>query len=276
MFYNRLLFLLISLTLLISCNNGDKMSNQTSQFPDIKDVPNSVWEKLSQKKIYFGHQSVGFNIIDGIKDVMKEYPQIKLNIVETTDPSDFNSPVFAHSRIGKNVDPKSKIDSFAENLKLGIGEKVDIAFLKFCYVDIKKGSDIEDIFQNYQKKMKQLEKDYPRAKFIHLTVPLRVTKTNWKTWIKEKSGKGEMYEYAGNIERNEYNEFLLKNYSDKEPVFNLSKIESTYQDGRRSSFSAKGKLYYSLVPEYTKDGGHLNELGRKIVAEQFLIYLANL
>jgi len=35
-----------------------------------------ILEKLSQKKIYFGHQSVGFNIIDGIKDIMKENPQI--------------------------------------------------------------------------------------------------------------------------------------------------------------------------------------------------------
>jgi len=95
------------LTFLISCNGG-KMSEEAIKFPSIKDVPASAWEKLSQKKIYFGHQSVGFNILDGVKDLMKEYPKIKLNIVETTDTKDFPNGVFAHSRVGQNTDPKSR------------------------------------------------------------------------------------------------------------------------------------------------------------------------
>ena len=37
-----------------------------------------------------------------------------------------------------------------------------------------------------------------------------------------------------------------------------------------------GKTFYAMAPEYTYDGGHLNELGRKKVAEQLLILLANL
>ena len=36
------------------------------------------------------------------------------------------------------------------------------------------------------------------------------------------------------------------------------------------------KNYYSLVPEYTNDGAHLNELGRKIVAEGLLNLLASI
>ena len=87
MFHIRLSLLLVSLILIISCGNGEKMSEKANKLPSIKDVPNSAWKKLSQKKIYFGHQSVGYNIIDGIKDIMKEYPQINLNIVETTDLS---------------------------------------------------------------------------------------------------------------------------------------------------------------------------------------------
>ena len=42
------------------------------------------------------------------------------------------------------------------------------------------------------------------------------------------------------------------------------------------TFTKDGENYYSLVPDYTDDGGHLNEKGRKIVAEQLLILLANL
>ncbi len=54
----------------------------------------------------------GFNIMDGIKDVMKDNADIKVNIVETSDESDFKVGLLAHSRVGKNVDPKSKITEF--------------------------------------------------------------------------------------------------------------------------------------------------------------------
>jgi hypothetical protein len=263
-------------TLILSCNDGNKMTEKATTFPSIKDVPASAWERLSQKKIYFGHQSVGYNIIDGIKDVMKENPQIKLNIVETSNPADFNSAIFAHSKVGKNTDPKSKTDSFGEYIKAGIGEKADIAFFKFCFVDIDRGTDIKGLLEDYQTKMAKFEKEYPNTKFIHMTVPLKTTKINWKTWIKELIGKGDMYEYAGNIERNDYNDLLKKAYGGKESLFDLAKIESTYQDGKRSSFTSNGKTYYCLAPEYTTDGGHLNEKGCKIVAEQLLIFFADL
>ena len=98
---NKSLFItLFFLTFLISCNGGE-MSKETIKFPSIKDVPASAWEKLSQKKIYFGHQSVGNNIMDGVNDLMKENPQIKLNIVETNDPSNFSKPIFVNSNDGK-------------------------------------------------------------------------------------------------------------------------------------------------------------------------------
>ncbi len=60
------------------------------------------------------------------------------------------------------------------------------------------------------------------------------------------------------------------------PFFDIAKIESTFPDGTRSTFTKDGKTYYSMVPEYTHDGGHLNEMGRKKVAKQFLLLLANL
>jgi len=253
------------------------MTQQSNSLPSIKDVPESAWEKLAQKKIYFGHQSVGNNIIEGIKDVMKENTQIKLNIIEISNPADFNSDsIFAHSRVGKNVDPKSKTESFSEFVRQGIGDKADIAFFKFCYVDIEEGTDIDDLFNDYKTKMTQMEKNYPNVIFIHMTVPLKVTKINWKTWIKELIGKGEMWEYDGNIERNDYNGLVRKKYVTNGYLFDLSGIESTNSDGSRSSFTYDGKIYYSLVPEYTNDGGHLNEKGRKIVAEQLLIFLTEL
>ena len=262
-------------TLLIGCNGGD-MQEKKGSFPFIKDIPDSEWKKLSEKKIYFGHQSVGFNIIDGIKDVIKENPQIKLNIVETSDPSKFNTPLFAHSRVGKNIDPKSKIDAFANFMENGIGNMADIAFFKFCYVDVTARTDVERVFADYRNTISRLRESYPGTMLIHVTAPLTVTKTTFKTWIKKIIRKKYIWEYDDNIKRNQFNELLKKEYNRKEPIFDLSKIESTFPDGTRSSFTKDGRAYYSLVSEYTHDGGHLNEKGRKIVAEQLLILLADL
>ena len=63
---------------------------------------------------------------------------------------------------------------------------------------------------------------------------------------------------------------------EKEPVYDLARMESTFADGKRSSFTKDGKTYHSLVPDYTRDGGHLNETGREIAAEQLLILMAGL
>ena len=68
----------------------------------------------------------------------------------------------------------------------------------------------------------------------------------------------------------------LNNMKAKNLFLILQKYNPPYPDGTRCSFTKDGKTYYSMVPEYTTDGGHLNEIGRKKVAEQFLILLANL
>jgi lysophospholipase L1-like esterase len=40
--------------------------------------------------------------------------------------------------------------------------------------------------------------------------------------------------------------------------------------------SYKGQTYYSMYPGYTSDGGHLNDVGRKVVARALLAFLAEL
>ena len=265
----------MTLIFIFSCSGGN-MPEEKVIFPSIKGVPAAKWEKLSQRKIYFGHQSVGNNILAGIQDLMKEYPRIKVNIVETTSAADFKDGLLAHSRVGKNVDPRSKIAEFVNLINSGIGKQADAAALKFCYLDMKAETDIKDIFSGYKQSIAQLEKKYPQMIIIHFTEPLTISKTTWKTKIKKMIGKKDIWEYADNIKRNAYNEMLIEKYAGKQPVFDIAKIQSTYPDGTRCSFTKDGKTYYSMVPEYTTDGGHLNEIGRKKVAEQLLIFLADL
>ena len=251
------------------------MEQKKITYRSIKDIPDAAWEKLSQKKIFFGHQSVGFNVIAGIEDLMKEYRKIKLNIVETSDPKDFGSGVFAHSRVGKNTEPASKTAEFSNFLEQGIAIQAETAALKFCYVDVTSKSDVQKVFENYVKTADALKAKYPDLKLIHFTAPLTKIQTSWKTWIKNIMGKKDIWEYSDNIKRNQYNELLVKKYKGKETVFDIARVESTKPDGSRNTYEYNGKNYYSMVPEYTNDGGHLNEIGRKRVAAEFLVTLVN-
>lgn len=270
-----LLFILLIFSISLFNCNGGPMPEKKKIFENINDVPKSKWEKLSEKKIYFAHKSVGFNIIEGVQDVMKEHPEIKLNIVETSKASDFKIGLFAHSEVGKNMDPKSKIDGFMSFMDKGIGEKADIAALKFCWADMMSNDDIDQIFANYSESISQLKRKYPDMTIIHFTAPLTTNQNGPKAWFKKLIGK-PVWGVEENIKRNKYNELILNKYKGKQPVFDIAAIESTFPDGTRSTFMQNGKTYYLMVPEYTYDHGHLNQVGRKKVAEQFLIHLANL
>jgi len=246
--------------------------------PSIDDVPREYWAKLAEKKIFFGHQSVGYNIIEGVKDIMKERNYIKLNIVETRDPLEFDRPIFAHAQVGRNTDPASKIKAFENIMDTGIGNKVDIAFFKFCYVDVMRDSTPQGIFDRYRKAIEDLKVRYPKTKFLHVTVPVRSTpkgaKRNFKESIKLLIGKPGVLE--DNIKRQHYNTLLSDAYFKRDPTFDLALVESVNPDGFRC-YANKGKeKVFVMALQYTSDGGHLNEEGRERVAEQLLIILAEL
>ena len=274
--YNHI-FLVVFLLIFGCSGSGNEMTEKEKQnYGSIQDVPDSEWEKLSRKTIFFGHQSVGYNIIDGIHDLLKLYPQVKLTFA-TLDQQGGGSQkgLFVHSEIGRNRDPVSKIDDFASIIKNTKGKQFDIAFLKLCFIDIDDQTDINQLFQHYTGTMEHLKSSFPKTKFIHLSVPLSCSKTTWKTWLKKMLGKKKIWEYDNNIRKNEYNEMLRNKYLGKEPLFDLATIESTLPDGSRSFFKRNGKTYYQLTPDYTFDEGHLNNTGRKIAAEQLLLFLVN-
>jgi hypothetical protein len=238
--------------------------------------PNLPRAKLAEKKIFFGHQSVGYNIVDGITDILKERGYIKLDIAETRGPAGFDKPVLAHAQVGRNTDPVSKIESFREVMDAGVGGKVDIAFFKFCYVDIMRDSDPGKIFDSYSAAIEELKIRYPRTKFLHVTVPIRSVpkgaRKNLKQSVKLLIGKPGVLD--DNMMRECYNKLLNDAYCSTEPFFDLALAESVNPDGFRC-YAVKGaEKVHVMAPEYTDSGGHLNSRGRKKVAEQLLITLA--
>ena len=271
-----ILAILFMATLLVPACEGEKMDEKARASQLLEGIPESVWKNLSGKKIYFGHRSVGTNLVNGIGDVLKENPGIQLNILETDDPKSFEAPLFGHSLIGENGNPRSKCDAFVKVMERGVGDRVDIAFFKFCFADIHADTAVKDVFQYYRSTMESLKQRYPRTTFIHVTVPLTVSKVTLKTWIKKTIGAQRIWEYDHNIKRNEFNGMVRGEYGGKEYIYDLEEAESTYPDGRRCSFTKEGQVYYSLVPEYTLDGSHLDQVGRRQAAEKLLKLLADL
>jgi len=269
---NKFLLVIIFIILLYACEyKKDNMKSKNVDLKELRDIPQQSWDTLSNKKIYFGHQSVGYDIVDGITDIMQALPYIKLNVKDTKEPSNFETPIFAHSGVGGNKYPLLKCEDFKVNIENGIGEKVDIAFFKYCWADIQKDTDVEKILQAYVETITYLETKYPNVQFIYVTVPLQVPQSplSLKGIIKRFLG----YKYLGqeqeNIKRNSFNEFLREKCKGK-ILFDLEKIESTYSNGERYIIKRKNFKYISLIPEYTNDGGHPNELGRKIIAKELL------
>lgn len=236
----------------------------------------NAFKAIYQKKIFFAHQSVGVNIIDGIQDILTKHSMPAIRIEETVNSDDFVQPLFAHAKVGANTKPLSKLEEFERIMASGIGNKVDIAFVKFCYVDITDKTDINEIFIRYVKTMERLRENHPKTTFVHFTVPLNTTQATLKTKIKLLTGIGDLWEYRDNIRRNEYNALILGHYKGKEPVFDLAKMEATTVDGKLDTFSVQGEKWLSLNPAFSDDGGHLNSTGRKIIGLRLLEFLDTL
>lgn len=248
-------FILIAV---ICCDGGQVV--EKVNYNKLESISATAWKELSEKKIYFGHQSVGENIINGFSQITNDNPFIRLSLVETYKIDDVHKGNLAHSKVGRNKKPLSKISEFAEHINGGLGDKVDIAFFKFCYIDINAETDVKALFETYRESMQTLRINYKSTQFVHVTVPLKVVQKGPRAFVKRLIGR-PIGGYKDNIKRNQFNDMLREEYVQNEPIYDLANIESTYPDGNRMIFKDKGKQYFSLVPEYSYDGRHLNEQG---------------
>lgn len=229
---------------------------------------------LASQKIFFGHQSVGDDIVRGLRDLMVSEPRLKLRIVKSVDPQLVSGPAFVESHIGRNCDPQSKAEAFRAIVDKGMGEEGGIAMYKCCYVDVGPATDIPRMFEVYRHGVETLKSKYPLLRVVHITIPLTTVEPVFKGWAKHVLGRMTAREM--NCKRNEYNQLLRQAYNGVDPVFDLAEVESTHRDGLRSASMGSGQEVLGLAPEFTTDGGHLNEAGRQIAATHLLFALAKL
>lgn len=233
-------------------------------------IPEEVLRRVAEKRIFFGHQSVGRDLLEGVRRIFASRPGVRFPIVESSDPAVFDRPALAHARIGRNRDPVSKCDAFAAILERGLGERADIAFFKFCYVDIGPGTQGEALARKYRDTLRGLSARFPRTRFLPVTAPLTCPGRRglFGRLIARLPGRGD-----ANPERARFNERLREDFMGEGPLFDLALAESTAPDGTRA-VSPRDATVPILYPGYTDDGGHLNGAGRAAVALSLLLLLA--
>lgn len=229
-------------------------------------------ESFSKQKIFFGHQSVGANIITGIEATYNGPGKPTLTVVETRDDPPGSGGYLAHAPMGVNGDPDGKIVDFESVMNGKMGDAVDVAVLKLCYADITAGTDVNAVFQKYTAMMTRLEAAHPGVKFIYTTVPL-TTDHSWKQTVKSWIGRDDQMGPADNVARQRYNELIRERYGDSGRLFDIAAVEST-ADTEPTERSHDGTTYYVLNRGLAADPGHLNELGARVAAAEFIDILA--
>jgi hypothetical protein len=230
-------------------------------------------DALARRTVFFGHQSVGMNILDGIRDLAAE-EGTQIRIVEAKSASVVPPGTVGHAYIGENGKPDRKVKSFDQAFAPGERPAADIAFMKFCYVDFDRGTDVKGLFQAYQSTLRTLQERHSRTTFVHLTVPLTTDPGGVKSLAKRMLGRETPL--SQNARREEFNALLRKAYAGREPLFDLARIESTSPDGKPRTVDVDGMAVPVLVEAYSDDGGHLNAVGRRRVARELVAFLAAL
>jgi len=283
--------IIVSMMVLILTLAGCSSNPNTPQIDETDSLnkDNPGLSQLAQRRIYFGHQSVGMNIIHGLSEISNGSELFDLDIVDfgpevsidkmkalASNNKDSRKGFFAHGGVGKNGDPVSKLRDFEEQIDEGFGGNLDIALFKFCYKDINDQTDFAGLFQEYDHMVSRLKRKYPGLELIHITAPLRNPRLNWKNRLKLFFRLKSFQEYENNLARASYNKILNKTYTGKEPVFDIALMESTRPDGSQQGFIKNKRIYQTIYPGYTYDGGHLTPLGRKMIANGLLSELARL
>jgi hypothetical protein len=230
---------------------------------------------LAAKRVFFGHQSVGTDIMDGVRDLVRDGKARGLRVLTVDGATTAGGGFFADALVGRNEHPETKTDGFAALLRERLGPRLDIAFHKYCFVDAGPETDLASVFGHYRDTMAGLKASFPAVTFVHVTMPLMTAQSGPRAGIKSIFGRAPAG-YEANLRRETFNEMMRREYSGREPVFDLAALESTEPGGQAVTTSFRGVTAPALFEGYTTDGGHLNAAGRRRIAETLLVFLSGL
>jgi hypothetical protein len=269
--------LLLAVATFAGCDAGpalesNTMSTSTTSSPaaPIQPPTQEQWERVAQMRIVFAHQSVGANILDGIRSAAQAR-QVPLVLTESRTP--LEGPGIQHFKVGHNEQPEGKLTDFRSVLANSFADDAphpDVALLKLCYIDFGQSVDPKNLAQQYISTIDELARAHPETVFVPMTSPLTTVQTGPKAWLKKMLGK-EPGGYAANARRQVFNETLRAHYGAGKTLFDIAALESV---NGQSHVESDGKRIETLNPLLTYDDGHLNAEGQQLVGTALISHLA--
>jgi hypothetical protein len=226
------------------------------------------FDAVRSRFMFFGHQSVGQNILDGLEQLASD-PRYALNVCWVSQWSELSSwcPELSHgtgglgnNAVGANYEPETKIASFDTYMRDGgMGGKVAIALFKLCYVDIAEDTNVGTLFAAYKAEMESLESAYASTIFVYVTVPLLPS------------------DDLSNVRHNDYNK-LVRDYctQNNKPLYDLADVESVGRNGAACSFQYGGGTYSKLCADWRGSDAHLNEDGGRRAAKAMMLMFVDI
>lgn len=261
----RHLMLAAIFTTLMACDGSVRKEDSM-----VKQVVISAaeWESLAHKRVIFGHQSVGQNIIDGVQ-ALAAGAKVALPVVRSRSFGE--SAGIMHFYVGENENAVSKLRDFSNALESGGVRPGDAIMVKFCYLDFNRNTDSRRLAGEYVDTLDRLGRRFPDASFVAVTAPLTVVQTGPKAWVKRILGR-EPSGYGDNARRLEFNNLLRARYRGSGQLFDLAAIEA--QGTGENQY--EGQTIESLNSSLTYDDGHLSAHGAQVVGAHLVKYLAAL
>lgn len=248
----------------------------------------------ARSRTFFGHQSVGSDLLRAVPGVYAAHgmaaPLIRdvaglsgpagasagLGAVGDGGGGDGGGGYLTHVAIGANGQPLLKIKDFAARLRGGIAAHLDVAMMKFCYIDVAADTDVAPLFAAYRDTLAGLALEYPEVRFVAVTVPLTTDADathRIKAGIKTVLGRTDRFGPAENVARARLNALIRREYANGH-LFDLAAVESTGPDGTRAGGRYRGAEYFALRRAYAADSGHLNPRGAHAAATAWLAAIA--
>lgn len=262
---------LAALMSLLGCGGEMRKENTGAPLPALEQVSDAEWQRLAGRKLFFGHQSVGGNVMEGVQELLRANPRIPLRVVETSDAAQITTPGLYHGYVGTNGQPDTKLADFSR-IAAAVGDS-GAAMVKFCYVDVEGSTDAAALFGRYRQAVDSLRARHPALTIVHITLPLQVDPGTLFHWRTKLRGKQTPYRTLNTI-RARYNQLMRETYGGREPLFDLAHFQSLLPDGSVGVVRVDGLDVEYLAQEWSSDGGHLNAAGRQRVAQAFLVALA--
>lgn len=265
----KLLTCILVLCFIFSCSENEGKNSEEIKTKIM--INRDQLKNLQGKRVFFGHQSVGNNIISGLDSLIIRNSELSfIKIVDYDKFMDLNVTddttfYLIHAPVGKNGNPGSKLQDF--EIKLESIQHINAAFLKFCFVDVTEETDVKLLYNNYIESISLLQSKYKNIDFAYFTIPL-ITKRNIFIRVLKKIYTLVTRNPDNSIKRNEFNSLLRNTNNIK--LFDIAYLESSADDN-----SVKKNNEF-LLKRYASDPGHLNEIGSEKVANHLLVFLSNI